>query len=93
VALGGGRRRRRGLSGLGDLLLTTTGPGSRNTSLGMEIARGATLAMRWPAASAWRRAWRPRPPSSRAAAEAGVELPICAAVADVLAAATAWARR
>ena len=33
-----------GLSGLGDLLLTCTGPASRNYSLGLALGRGEALA-------------------------------------------------
>ena len=33
-----------GLSGLGDLLLTCTGPASRNYSLGLALGRGERLA-------------------------------------------------
>ena len=33
-----------GLSGLGDLLLTCTGPASRNYSLGLALGRGESLA-------------------------------------------------
>ena len=43
VALGGRPETAAGLSGLGDLLLTATGPGSRNTALGMELGRGRSL--------------------------------------------------
>jgi len=32
-----------GLAGMGDLVLTATGPLSRNRSLGVELGRGATL--------------------------------------------------
>ena len=44
VALGGRRETVMGLSGLGDLLLTCTGPASRNYSLGLALGRGEALA-------------------------------------------------
>src|SRR6185312_7494383 len=44
VALGGRTETVMGLSGLGDLLLTCTGPASRNYSLGMALGRGEALA-------------------------------------------------
>jgi glycerol-3-phosphate dehydrogenase (NAD(P)+) len=84
VALGGRAETAAGLSGLGDLLLTTTGPGSRNTSLGMEIARGATLADALASRVGVAEGVETAPAIVARAAEAGVELPICAAVADVL---------
>ena len=42
VALGGRAETVMGLSGLGDLLLTCTGPSSRNFSLGLALGRGET---------------------------------------------------
>ena len=44
VALGGRAETVMGLSGLGDLLLTCTGPSSRNFSLGLALGRGERLA-------------------------------------------------
>jgi glycerol-3-phosphate dehydrogenase (NAD(P)+) len=44
VALGGRQETVMGLSGLGDLLLTCTGPSSRNFSLGLALGRGEALA-------------------------------------------------
>ena len=44
VALGGRAETVMGLSGLGDLLLTCTGPASRNYSLGLALGRGEKLA-------------------------------------------------
>jgi glycerol-3-phosphate dehydrogenase (NAD(P)+) len=44
VALGGRAETVMGLSGLGDLLLTCTGPASRNFSLGLALGRGESLA-------------------------------------------------
>ncbi len=43
VACGGRRETLAGLSGLGDLVLTCTGPLSRNRSVGVELGRGHKL--------------------------------------------------
>jgi glycerol-3-phosphate dehydrogenase (NAD(P)+) len=43
VACGGHRETLAGLSGLGDLVLTCTGPLSRNRSVGVELGRGQSL--------------------------------------------------
>lgn len=43
AAMGGRPATIAGLSGLGDLILTCTGAGSRNYSLGLELGRGARL--------------------------------------------------
>lgn len=44
AAMGGRPATISGLSGLGDLILTCTGAGSRNYSLGLELGRGTSLA-------------------------------------------------
>lgn len=85
VALGGRMETAAGLSGLGDLLLTTTGPGSRNTSLGVELARGASLADALATRIGVAEGVETAPAIVARAAELGVELPICAAVAELLA--------
>lgn len=85
VALGGRAETAAGLSGLGDLLLTTTGPGSRNTSLGVEIARGASLADALASRVGVAEGVETAPAIVARGEAAGVELPICAAVADLLA--------
>jgi len=85
VALGGRAETAAGLSGLGDLLLTTTGPGSRNTSLGVELARGVSLADAVKSRIGVAEGVETAPAIVARATEAGVELPICAAVAELLA--------
>ncbi|WP_137180699.1 NAD(P)H-dependent glycerol-3-phosphate dehydrogenase [Roseomonas sp. AR75] len=85
VALGGRAETAAGLSGLGDLLLTTTGPGSRNTSLGVELARGASLEDALASRVGVAEGVETAPAIVARAAETGIELPICAAVADLLA--------
>jgi glycerol-3-phosphate dehydrogenase (NAD(P)+) len=85
VALGGRAETAAGLSGLGDLLLTTTGPGSRNTSLGAELGRGATLEHALAGRVGVAEGVATAPAIVARAAALGVELPICAAVAQLLA--------
>lgn len=84
-ALGGRAETMTGLSGLGDLVLTCTGPMSRNFSLGLALGRGEAL----PAILARQRGVAEGVATAPAlvarAAKAGCEVPICAAVATVLA--------
>ena len=65
-----------GLSGLGDLLLTCTGPASRNFSLGLALGRGETLADVLAARSAVTEGVATAP--ALVARAAGVDMPICA---------------
>jgi glycerol-3-phosphate dehydrogenase (NAD(P)+) len=83
VALGGRAETVMGLSGLGDLLLTCTGPASRNYSLGLALARGEALAEVLASRSAVTEGVATAP--ALVARAAGVDLPICAAVAELLA--------
>lgn len=85
VALGGKAETAAGLSGLGDLLLTACGPASRNTSLGMALGRGRSLAEVLAERVSVTEGVATAPAMLARAAAAGVELPICAAVADLLA--------
>jgi glycerol-3-phosphate dehydrogenase (NAD(P)+) len=82
VALGGRAETVMGLSGLGDLLLTCTGPSSRNFSLGFALGRGEHM----PDVLASRSAVTEGVPTAAAlVARAGeVDLPICRAVAELL---------
>ena len=97
VALGGRAETVMGLSGLGDLLLTCTGPASRNYSLGLALGRGERLADVLAARSAVTEGVATAPALvARAAAPgstpgASVDLPICAAVASLLAGRTTLA--
>ena len=83
TGLGGRAETIMGLSGLGDLLLTCTGPSSRNFSLGYELGRGESLAK----ALSNRSTVTEGVPTAAAllARAGGIELPICRAVADLLA--------
>ncbi|MBV9247679.1 MAG: NAD(P)H-dependent glycerol-3-phosphate dehydrogenase [Acetobacteraceae bacterium] len=82
AALGGRAETVMGLSGLGDLLLTCTGPASRNFSLGVALGRGERL----PDVLASRTAVTEGVATAPAlvARAAGVDMPICRAVAALL---------
>lgn len=83
IALGGRAETVMGLSGLGDLLLTCTGPSSRNFSLGHALGRGESLASILDRRSAVTEGVAT---AAALVARAGeVDLPICRAVADLLA--------
>jgi glycerol-3-phosphate dehydrogenase (NAD(P)+) len=83
VALGGQAETVMGLSGLGDLLLTCTGTSSRNFSLGHALGRGEILANILAGRS---EVTEGVPTAAALVARAGdVELPICCAVAELLA--------
>jgi glycerol-3-phosphate dehydrogenase (NAD(P)+) len=84
IALGGRADTVAGLSGLGDLLLTATGAGSRNTSLGMALGRGESLADILAARQGVTEGVATAPALVARAAKLGVDLPICAAVADLV---------
>lgn len=83
VALGGRAETVMGLSGLGDLLLTCTGPSSRNFSLGLALGRGEALADVLAARRAVTEGVATAPALVARAGE--VDMPICRAVADLLA--------
>ena len=83
VALGGRAETVMGLSGLGDLLLTCTGSSSRNFSLGHALGRGQTLAQILSGRSEVTEGVATA--AALVARGRGVELPICRAVADLLA--------
>ncbi len=86
VALGGRAETIMGLAGLGDLLLTCTGPASRNFSLGHALGRGESLTRILAGRSAVTEGVTT---AAALVARAGdVELPICQAVADLLAGVT-----
>jgi glycerol-3-phosphate dehydrogenase (NAD(P)+) len=83
IVLGGRAETVIGLSGLGDLLLTCTGGSSRNFSLGQALGRGDHLSDILANRSA---VTEGVPTAAALVARAGeVELPICRAVADLLA--------
>jgi glycerol-3-phosphate dehydrogenase (NAD(P)+) len=83
-ALGGRADTVAGLSGLGDLLLTATGPGSRNTSLGIALGRGENLPDILAARQGVTEGVATAPALVARAASLGVDLPICTAVAELV---------
>ncbi len=89
VALGGRADTVMGLSGLGDLLLTCTGPSSRNFSLGLALGRGELLADVLAARSTATEGVATAP--ALVARAAAVDMPICTAVAELLAGRTTLA--
>jgi glycerol-3-phosphate dehydrogenase (NAD(P)+) len=85
VALGGRAETAAGLTGLGDLVLTAAGPGSRNMSLGLALGRGERLGDVLAGRAGVTEGVKTAPALVARAAEVGVELPICAAVAELVA--------
>jgi glycerol-3-phosphate dehydrogenase (NAD(P)+) len=85
VALGAKAETFMGLSGLGDLVLTATGDLSRNRSVGVELAAGKPLAEILAALGHVAEGVRSAPVVLARAGQCGVEMPIVAAVAEVLA--------
>jgi glycerol-3-phosphate dehydrogenase (NAD(P)+) len=83
VALGGRADTIMGLSGLGDLLLTCTGPSSRNFSLGFALGQGEQLSDILANRSAVTEGVATA--AALVARAGGIELPICRAVAELLA--------
>ena len=90
IALGGRAETVMGLSGLGDLLLTCTGASSRNFSLGLALGRGEKLADILAARVAVTEGVATAP--ALVARAKGVDMPICAAVAALLAGRTTLTR-
>jgi glycerol-3-phosphate dehydrogenase (NAD(P)+) len=84
VALGGRADTVAGLSGLGDLMLTCAGAGSRNFSLGLALGRGERLEDVLGRRDAVTEGVTTAPALVARAAEMGADLPICSAVADVV---------
>jgi glycerol-3-phosphate dehydrogenase (NAD(P)+) len=85
VALGADAATFMGLSGLGDLVLTATGDLSRNRTVGLELAAGKDLASILEGLGHVAEGVRSASMVLARAAASGVEMPIVAAVADVLA--------
>ncbi len=85
IALGARRETFAGLSGLGDLVLTATSAKSRNTSLGMALGEGRRLdQLNVPGAPLAEGLFSAGAVAQRASRQ-GTEMPICQAVADVIA--------
>jgi glycerol-3-phosphate dehydrogenase (NAD(P)+) len=73
-----------GLSGLGDLILTCGSPQSRNMSLGRALGRGETLDQALAGKVSVSEGVYTATAVRRIAEEKGIEMPICAAVCDVV---------
>lgn len=87
LALGGQAATVAGLSGLGDLLLTCTGAGSRNFSLGVALGQGARLEDILAARSTVAEGVATAPALLARAArcsQLGIALPICSSVAAIV---------
>lgn len=85
TALGGRAETVAGLSGLGDLLLTCTGPASRNFSLGLALGQGRSMAEILAARESVTEGVATAPALVARAQACGVDLPIATAVAAVVA--------
>jgi len=85
VALGAEAETLAGLCGLGDLVLTCSSPQSRNMSVGLALGRGASPAEALPPGRAVAEGVASAPAVRDLARRLGVELPICEAVAAILA--------
>ena len=84
AALGGRPETLMGLSGLGDLMLTCTGPQSRNMSLGMALGQGRALEEVLAERNSIAEGVFSAASVVALAAKLGVEMPICAAVDQVI---------
>jgi glycerol-3-phosphate dehydrogenase (NAD(P)+) len=82
VALGGRAETVAGLSGVGDLLLTCTGPSSRNYSLGLALGRGEALANILATRDTATEGVATAP--ALVARAGGVDMPICSVVAALV---------
>ena len=85
VALGAQRETLAGLAGLGDLVLTCTGTLSRNRHVGIELARGRPLPEILASTKMVAEGVRTTHAALDLGARLGVELPIAAQMAEVLA--------
>jgi glycerol-3-phosphate dehydrogenase (NAD(P)+) len=84
VALGARAETMVGLSGLGDLILTATSAQSRNMSLGRALGAGAAAADVLSARNSVAEGAATAPALVAMAKKAGVDMPVCAAVADLV---------
>ncbi|WP_254601110.1 NAD(P)H-dependent glycerol-3-phosphate dehydrogenase [Caulobacter sp. S45] len=85
VALGARAETLAGLCGLGDLVLTCSSPQSRNMSLGIALGRGETLQEASAGKLSVAEGLSSAPAVTALARRLGVDVPICEAVAEVVA--------
>jgi glycerol-3-phosphate dehydrogenase (NAD(P)+) len=85
AALGGKAETTAGLSGLGDLLLTCTGPASRNYTLGHALGQGHTLTDALARSAGVAEGVTTAPALQIHATRQNLDLPICTAVAHLVA--------
>ncbi|WP_375201615.1 NAD(P)H-dependent glycerol-3-phosphate dehydrogenase [Hyphococcus sp.] len=84
VALGAKKETMAGLSGLGDLILTASSPQSRNMSLGIELGKGRTLDEILSERNTVSEGVATAGAIHALAEKAGVEAPVCEAVAALV---------
>ncbi len=84
VAFGGAAETLMGLAGAGDLILTATGDLSRNRRVGLELARGRTLAEILAGLGHVAEGVRSAAEVAKLAARLGVDMPVSTAVCAVL---------
>lgn len=84
VALGARRETFSGLSGLGDLVLTATSTKSRNTRLGMALGGGGSLDQLTAPGAPLAEGFYSAGAVVERARRAGVDMPICEAIGDVI---------
>ena len=84
LACGGMPRTLSGLAGMGDLVLTCTGPLSRNRQLGVQLAAGKTASEITAATSMVAEGFRNSRAIARLAARRGVEMPITEQMVQIL---------
>lgn len=84
VAIGAKAETMAGLSGLGDLILTATSRQSRNMSLGVELGRGRNIDEVLGERRAVTEGVATAPAVVAMAKRAGVDMPLCSAVADLV---------
>jgi glycerol-3-phosphate dehydrogenase (NAD(P)+) len=85
VALGAKAETLAGLCGLGDLVLTCSSPQSRNMSVGLALGRGESLEQALAGKLSVAEGVASAPAVRELAARHGVDMPICEAVAAILA--------
>ena len=85
VALGGEPETVAGLCGLGDLVLTCSSPQSRNMSLGLALGEGQSIEQALAGKRSVAEGYESAPAVRELAARLGVEMPICEAIAALLA--------